>query len=261
MLGRGTKRHCNIVGDLIAGNRNHRRVPYRTIGKHRNVGGAGTDINQTHTQLFFVVTKHGLAGGQRPQDHRVGIQAAARDTAFDVLHRALRTGHHVNSRLQAHAAHANRVTHPFLIVDDKFLRDDVQHLLIRRQRHRARGLHDLVHIGLGDLAAIAHRNHAMRVLTPYMAGGDSGKHPVDFAIRHQLGLFDRTLNRLNGGLDVDHHALFQSERGMRAHRDDLETPVLAYLANQRRNLGCPHIQRYDQVLVALLHHLFSLWFM
>jgi hypothetical protein len=40
-----------------------------------------------------------------------------------------------------------------------------------------------------------------------MAAGDAHVDRVDLAAGHQLGLLHRPLDGLDGGLDVDHHAL------------------------------------------------------
>ena len=74
---------------------------------------------------------------------------------------------------------------------------------------------------------------------------------VDLAVGHQLGLFDRALNRLHGRLDVDHHALLQAARGLRAHADDLDGALGGDLADQRQHLGGADVQSDDDVFVRL----------
>ena len=50
----------------------------------------------------------------------------------------------------------------------------------------------------------------MRIEAFYVAAGDAGKHGFNLAIRHQLGLFNRALNGLHGGIDVDHDTFFKA---------------------------------------------------
>src|SRR5207247_11310919 len=47
-------------------------------------------------------------------------------------------GDDVHLDLEPYAAHAQRLAHAVLAVDDEFLGEDVQHLLVGRDRHRAR---------------------------------------------------------------------------------------------------------------------------
>ena len=47
-------------------------------------------------------------------------------------------------------------------------------------------------------------------------------HRVDLAAGHQLGLFDGALDRLHGRFDVDHHALLQAARRMRADAEHFD---------------------------------------
>ena len=57
--------------------------------------------------------------------------------------------------LEPMAAHPKWLLHPSLIVDDKLLRDDVDHLAIRGKRDRLRRLDDPIDIGLCDLLVLA----------------------------------------------------------------------------------------------------------
>ena len=82
-----------------------------------------------------------------------------------------------------------------------------------------------------------------------MAAGNARVHGADLAIGHELGLFDRTLDRLHGGFNIDHHALLQSTRGLRTHADDLDGSVGRNLSNQRQHLGGANIQSDDDVPV------------
>ena len=51
-----------------------------------------------------------------------------------------------------------------------------------------------------------------------MTARNAGINIVDFAIGHQLGFFKRTLYRLHGRLNIDHHAFFQAAVGGGGHK-------------------------------------------
>jgi len=53
--------HRNIVGDEIASNWNDRCMADSTSGVDGHIRRASTNINQSYTQLFFVVGEHGMA--------------------------------------------------------------------------------------------------------------------------------------------------------------------------------------------------------
>ena len=46
VLGRRAHGHRDVVGDLVAGDRDHRGVADRAAGEHRDVGGAAADVDQ-----------------------------------------------------------------------------------------------------------------------------------------------------------------------------------------------------------------------
>jgi hypothetical protein len=55
---RGTKRHRDVVGDLVSGDGDHRRVLDRAVGEDRHVGRAPADVDQAHAQVALVVEEH-----------------------------------------------------------------------------------------------------------------------------------------------------------------------------------------------------------
>jgi hypothetical protein len=66
-------------------------------------------------------------------------------------------------------------------------------------------------------------------------------------------LLEHALDRGHRRLDVDHHALLQAARGLRAEADDLEPSVGPHLGHDRDDLGRPDVQADDQIL-GFLHH-------
>ena len=69
---------------------------------------------------------------------------------------------------------------------------------------------------------------------------------VDFDAGHQLGLFDRLLDRFDGGLEVDDHAAADAARFGDAEADDVEAVAIEHLADHRRHLGRADVET-DQI--------------
>ena len=106
------------------------------LREHREVGGAAADVDQAHAELLLVLGEHREARGELLEHHVVDLEAAALDALLDVLRGAVRAGDDVHLGLQAHARHADRIADAFLAVDDEFLRQHVQDLLVGGDGHR-----------------------------------------------------------------------------------------------------------------------------
>ena len=114
---------------------------------------------------------------------------------------------------QLHAAHAQRVAHVVLAINNEFLRQNMQNLLICWQSNRARGFYHAVNIHLRDFS-LFNFDHAMRIKAFNMAARNASKHGINLAICHQFRFFNRALNGLHGGININHHAFFKAARHM-----------------------------------------------
>ncbi len=88
-------------------------------------------------------------------------------------------------------------------------------------RHRLGRIDHAIDVAAGHFL-VADGDDAVRVEAAHVAAGDAGVHRVNLAARHQLGFFDRALDRLHRRLDVDHHALLEAARGVRADADHFD---------------------------------------
>ena len=95
--------------------------------------------------------------------------------------------------LEPDAAHAQWLAHVLLPVDDEFLRQDVQHLLIVGNRDCLCRFHDAVDIGLGDFLFLD-RYHPAGIEASDVASRNPGKDFGNRAIGHQLRLFQHALD-------------------------------------------------------------------
>jgi len=99
--------------------------------------------------------------------------------------------------------------HAVLAVDDEFLRQHVEQLLVVGNRHGARGLERALDVARRHLLLLD-RHHAARVEGADVAAGDADVDLADAAVRHQLGLLQHALDRGHRRVDVDHHALLEA---------------------------------------------------
>ena len=87
---------------------------------------------------FSSSVEHRVARGELLEHDVLDLEAAALHALDDVLRGAVGAGDDVHLGLEAHARHADRLADAFLAVDDEFLRQDVQDLLVGRDRHGPR---------------------------------------------------------------------------------------------------------------------------
>ena len=195
----------------------------RAAAEYRDVGGAAADVHHAHAEILFVFGEHGVARGELLQHDVVDREAAALHAFDDVLRGAVRAGDDVHLGFEAHSRHADGIADAFLAVDDVFLRQHVQDLLIRRNGDRLGRIDDAFDIALHHFLVLD-GDDAVRIEAAHVAAGDAGVHRVNFTARHQFGLFHGPLDRLHRGFDVHHDALLQAARRMAADADDFKRP-------------------------------------
>ncbi len=151
-------------------------------------------------------------------------------------------------RLEPHADHVERILDTTLLVDDVLLGNDVDDLTVHGDDHGLRRVYDPVHVRAGDLPpATGDSHHAAGVQPLDVAAGDAGHDVLHLTPGHLLGGLHGGVHRLEGGLDVDHHAAAEAGRGRGAHTDDLELVVLIVLADDGRHLGGADVEADENV--------------
>ena len=168
-------------------------------------------------------------------------------------------GDNVHLHFKAHPAHSKRLSHIFLAVDHEFLVQHVQNLLVGRNRYRFGGFHNAIHIALRHFAVLD-CNHAVGVETSDVTARDACPHITDLAIGHEFGFLERALDRIDGRLDVHHHAFLQSARWRAAHSNDLETAFWPHLRDDSRDLRRADVESDNQILAlfsSTQRHVFS----
>ena len=180
-------------------------------------------------------------------------EPAALHALDDVLRRALGARDDVDLGLEPHARHADGLADAVLRVDDEFLRQDVQDLLVRRDRDGTRGVDHALDVARHHFL-VADRDDAVRVEAAHVAAGDACEDRMDLAAGHQLGFLDRALDRLHGRVDVDDDAALQAARRMRAHAHDFDDSLGGQLADDRHDFRRADVESDDQVSFWLSRH-------
>src|SRR5207244_9413809 len=104
-------------------------------------------------------------------------------------------------------------------------------------------------VAADHLAALdLHRSLGVQSLD--MAAGDADVDRVDLRPRFHLGLVHGPSDRLDGALDVDHHALAESPRRARPDSDDMRLPVVAGFRHNHPRLGGANVQAHDDVVLS-----------
>src|SRR5262245_7258564 len=249
---RRAQRHRDVVGDLVARDRDHGGMPDRAVREDGDIGGAAADVEQAHAEVFLVLRQHRARGGEGLQDEVVHLQATAAHALHDVLRRRHRARDDMHLDLEAHARHADRLAHVLLAVDDELLAQHVQDLLVGGNVDRPRRVDRALDVERAHFAVLD-GDHPGGIEAADVAAGDADEGRADLAVGHELGLLQRALDRCHRRLDVDDHALLQPLGLVAAHAQDFERAVGAQLCHETRHLRGPDVQRHDEVLVVSRH--------
>src|SRR5262249_37156704 len=145
-LKRRAQSDCYVVGEMVTADRNRSAMRYRSLIEDNDFGGARANVQQAGTQFALVQLENGIGAGERLEDDIIHVNTCAIRGGDEVLCRTGRTGHNMSIHFQAVRNHANRVLYAALIVDNEFLRQQVEGLPVSRQRYGAgsfNGLPDL----------------------------------------------------------------------------------------------------------------------
>ena len=78
-----------------------------------------------------------------------------------------------------------------------------------------------------------------------MAASNAGIDAGDFAIGHQLSFFERLLDAVYRGIDVDYHAALEPAAGRRAKTCQTQAAVGQHLGHYRHHFGGSDVQSND----------------
>src|SRR5439155_1848057 len=241
----------DVVGQMVAAERDHARVLDGPAGEDRQIRRAAADVHQRDAQLLLLFRQHRLRGSERLEHDVCHLQPGTAAALDDVLGAADRRGDDVHLRFQAHSAHSQRFADAVLLVDDVLLREDVEDLAVLRNVDGAGGIEDALEIALLHFLVL-HRHHSLRVEAADVTAGDARIDGADLGPGHQLRLLHRLVDGGDRRLDVDHHAFAQPAGGVRADPDHVD-PVGTDLADDAADLGGPDVEPDDDFALLLRH--------
>src|SRR5580704_10720419 len=141
-----------IVGEMIATHRNRAGVANHTAAVDDEFGGAAADVEQAAAHVAFILRQARFRRSQR-LEHRIANQNSRFVRGGNqVLRSRHRGGNQMHVGFQALADHADRVANAVLRVDDKFVRQNVQHFAVFGKRNVAGSVDGAAHIVALDIA-------------------------------------------------------------------------------------------------------------
>src|SRR5690606_9754598 len=108
---------ADVLGDVIAAQRDDGGVRQRSTAEHADVGRASADVDEQRGELVLTVVEDGEARGQRLYYQAVHHHAGVIGAASQVLEGPLRPGNDVDVDLEPHARHADWIFDAVVTVD------------------------------------------------------------------------------------------------------------------------------------------------
>src|SRR3546814_701206 len=149
------------------------------------------------------------------------LQTTAAHALDDVLRSADGAGNDMNPHFQTQPAHAYGFAYVLLRIHNELLGQYMQHLLVGRDVHRLGRFDHPCHVGGGHFL-VFDGYHAAGIETGDMAACNTGVDLAYLAVGHELGLFQRTLYRIDGRFDIDHHPFAHALRS-EEHTSELKS--------------------------------------
>src|SRR5689334_25298234 len=108
----------------------------------------------------------------------------------------------MNIGFEALTYHAYGVANAVLRVDQEFVRQNVQHFAVRRQRDVARGVDGTAHVFTLDVArAVADADAPAAVHAAHMAAGHTNHRGFHGNVSDAFGFFHGAANGADGGIE------------------------------------------------------------
>ena len=151
---------------------------------------------------------------------------------------------------QSHAIHPHRILDAVLVINDIFLRQNMDHLAIEGKGYGLCRINDAGDIRLFDFFFLDGYD-PVTVEAFDMRTGDPRVHGSNITTRHELGFFDGSPDCLYSRVDIDNDAFAQSFRGISPHADYIDA-VFCLFSHNSTHFGCPNVQPDNQG--SLLRH-------
>ena len=216
------------------------------------VGGTAAHIHHCYTHAPFFGTQDRLVGAEWLQHQFVHIDAVCHYTLHKVAYCSAAAGDNMGIHLQPISAHTDRLPDVCLAIYGPRAGNRVDHLLVVRQRNRARAFQSTLHVSAGDTVLAVHWADASAVARANMAAGNADIGAEHLPAGILLTLLDRLAHRCGGFRHVDDHAAPDPATGHHAltqhAQRKLAQPIVGDLRHQRADLRRSNIDCGDHFL-------------
>ena len=113
---------------MVAAHGDHSRVNDGALLKNDEFCRTRSNIRQAYSHFTLIVAQHRIGGRQRLEHRVVDMHSSPVDCGNHILCGAGGRRDHMNANLEARCHHAQRIVHPGLIVENEFLRQQMQDL-------------------------------------------------------------------------------------------------------------------------------------
>ena len=135
---RNPQPHRNIIGDVIAADRESAALFYRAVDIKDVIGCAAADIDDKRAEIFLVLREHNLSGCEGAEDDVLHFERQFFNAPNCVLNSRPHTVNNVEVGLELLAEHADGIEHAVLPVDVIMLNNRVEECVLRGNAHFAR---------------------------------------------------------------------------------------------------------------------------
>ena len=162
---RAAQRHFQavgqVVGNMVAANRQNAGVPDDAVGINDVIGRAAADVNDQRAEFLLFVGQQRERRGEAVENNFVHFQLQTFDEADGVLEAVRVAVNDVDVHFEPRAEHPDGIRDAVLAVHKKMLADGVNDVVFGRQIDRLRVFDHVLDVVLGNFAVGGnHRMHA-----------------------------------------------------------------------------------------------------
>ena len=238
---------------MIASDGNDAGIGNCSLAKNHEFRRTCADVSEAHSQIALVGAQHGVGACEWLEHCVIDVHTGAIDGRHNILRGARSGGHHVDADFQAGGHHAQRIVHARLLVENEFLRQQMENFPVGGQGNGARFVDRHADFFAGDLArAISEGDATMRVDAAHVRAGHTDQRMLHGSARPVFGTLHRFLNRGDRLLQIYNHTLARTARLGNPVAAIAQT-VLRDFRHQRTGFCAPHINDVQKVPVLVRH--------
>ncbi len=223
------------------------------------VGGTGTDVDETNAEFALVCLQHGIGAGERLENGIVNVNARAVQRRDNVLSGGRARGDDVYAYLELASHQTRRVAHAALTVENEFLRQQVKSLAVLGHIDAARFFYRLTNVFAADLAgARTETDSAVTVDAADVRARNTHDGVLNRRLRHVLRFFHRLLDGGDRLVEIGDDAFAHAARVSDAV-PAIAQSIVIYFGDDDAGLGATDVDNRKQVF-CLATHVYACFF-